>query len=443
MRKGWWVAVFFLVRIALKGDDLHFNNIFMGDRAAGMGGAYAAIADGPEGVYYNPAGLSFSSSSYFSLSANAIQYKMLKYKGIQWDGADKKVDYTRNSFSFIPNFFGFLQKEKYFTFAFTIACLDSELFDQRDSFLLHRYGAADTPLETGLNVDFNRQYMVYEAGPSFAFLPHKQVSIGFSTLVRYTSHKLITQQTEENSGLTGTQLQNLSNYLNENIVSITNQFGVQYMPIKYVSIGYSFSLPLDLVNVYSVKKTTVSGFNDNNLTDGNSSSYQMASNYEPNQTATIVSDPLFRPTFLKQTIGIAGFITKSLVVSADLSLYIPIQKVHSDYSVMDPANERCFTWNVSTGVEWYITPNFPLRAGFFTDNANTPVIKEGRKNQQDHVNLYGGSISLGYATASMSVNVGVTVSGGVGQAQILADSTDIQELQALGVNVFLSGGYSF
>ena len=47
-------------------DDYHFNNFFIGDRAASMGGAYCAIADGPEGVYYNPAGLSFSSSNYFS-----------------------------------------------------------------------------------------------------------------------------------------------------------------------------------------------------------------------------------------------------------------------------------------------------------------------------------------------------------------------------------------
>ena len=39
-------------------DEDHYNNIIIGDRPAGMGGAYTAISDDPSGLYYNPAGSS-------------------------------------------------------------------------------------------------------------------------------------------------------------------------------------------------------------------------------------------------------------------------------------------------------------------------------------------------------------------------------------------------
>ena len=38
-------------------DDGHYQNFLVGERAAGMGGAFTAIANDPSGTYYNPAGL--------------------------------------------------------------------------------------------------------------------------------------------------------------------------------------------------------------------------------------------------------------------------------------------------------------------------------------------------------------------------------------------------
>ncbi|MBQ2293763.1 MAG: hypothetical protein II258_00150, partial [Spirochaetales bacterium] len=158
MKKSILVIVMSFCLQMVFADDYHFNNFFIGDRAASMGGAYCAIADGPEGVYYNPAGLSFSSSNYFSLSANAIQYKQMVYKGIKFNGAEESIDYTRRSFSFIPNFFGFLQKYKHFTFAFTVASPDSELYDQRDSFKIPT-STSGLKYTDNLNVDLSKTYM--------------------------------------------------------------------------------------------------------------------------------------------------------------------------------------------------------------------------------------------------------------------------------------------
>lgn len=417
-------------------DDYHFNNFFIGDRAASMGGAYCAIADGPEGVYYNPAGLSFSTSNYFSLSANAIQYKQMIYKGIKFNGAEESIDYTRRSFSFIPNFFGFLQKYKHFTFAFTVASPDSELYDQRDSFEIPT-SQNGTKYTNNLNVDLSKTYMVYEAGPSFSFLPSKQLSVGFGLFVRYTNNRQIYQQSQiydlENGS---SQTSYSSSYMRDDIISIVNNFGVQYMPIKYLSIGYSFSMPLHLVDIKSRKSTKLDGLNNPNLSLGY---FDGSVGSKENQVVNIFEDGLFRSTVVKQTIGVAGFITKSVVVSLDGSFYIAVQDENNEYADF----HNWFTWNVSTGVEWYITQNFPLRLGFFTDNANTPELEDGKTDQLDHVNLYGGSFSIGYATSSMSVNLGATISGGVGKAQMIGGSKEIQDLEAFAVTVFISGGYSF
>jgi len=63
-------------------DDLHYNNILVGDRAAGMGGAYTAVADDPSGLYYNPAGIVFAPGRSFSASVNAFQYSQKEYKDV-------------------------------------------------------------------------------------------------------------------------------------------------------------------------------------------------------------------------------------------------------------------------------------------------------------------------------------------------------------------------
>ena len=51
LKKSLFVIVMIFILQMIFADDYHFNNFFIGDRAASMGGAYCAIADGPEGVY--------------------------------------------------------------------------------------------------------------------------------------------------------------------------------------------------------------------------------------------------------------------------------------------------------------------------------------------------------------------------------------------------------
>jgi hypothetical protein len=56
---GLFLVLRCIVATSVVADEFHFINTFIGDRAAGMGGAYTAIADGSKRMYYNPAGLAF------------------------------------------------------------------------------------------------------------------------------------------------------------------------------------------------------------------------------------------------------------------------------------------------------------------------------------------------------------------------------------------------
>ncbi|MBP5706846.1 MAG: outer membrane protein transport protein [Spirochaetales bacterium] len=436
-------------------DENHYINVFVGDRAAGMGGAYTALADGPEGVYYNPAGLAFSSSQYFSLSANAIQFKMLYYKDVYKKNDGTPFDYMRYSLSFIPNFFGFIQKAKHFTWAITVSCPDSEFYDQRDAEKIM------DPYEQTLNVNFNYKNQIYEAGPSIAFLPNKYIAIGMSAFFRYRDIQRIQQDTrilQQNiNGHKYDIFEINSRYTNERILGLNFQVGIQIMPIDKFSIGYSISTPFDMVDFHTEQQTKVSFgtldeqiyTNKKDVKSNTFNAYHLAEN------------GLFRPLYIKQALGFCFFINKSILLTLDGYLYVPIQNLDKDGKLVSYQwnkntnkydqylgmgstlyDKLNVTGNVALGFECYITPNFPLRLGFFTNFTNTPEIKDGISSYYtEYVHLLGGSFSVGFSTSDMSVNLGAVVQGGVGTSQIVGTTT--QQVIGVTANLFLSGGYQF
>ena len=121
----------FLTTHSAKADQFHYNNVVVGERAQGMGGAYAAIADDASGVYYNPAGLAFAQSNDISGSANAYYSKKVTYKGVL--GGEDWVETSQGSFA---PFFGVMQKlDKVvpgLVGGFAMYTEDTELKDQND-----------------------------------------------------------------------------------------------------------------------------------------------------------------------------------------------------------------------------------------------------------------------------------------------------------------------
>jgi len=110
------------------GDQFHYKDILVGERASGLGGAFVAISDDPSGVFYNPAGTIFGLEDYLSLSANAFISSQQTYKDIY-----PEQDYNYTSSGLVPVFFGFTQTFGKDKIGFAVLVPNSDLIDQKDT----------------------------------------------------------------------------------------------------------------------------------------------------------------------------------------------------------------------------------------------------------------------------------------------------------------------
>src|SRR5215475_4137880 len=83
---------------AARADDANFRPYIVGSRAAGMGGAFTALADDGSGPYYNPGGLAFVRRSQVALSASV--YGVIS--GSNADALGDGHDYTFRDLNIFP-----------------------------------------------------------------------------------------------------------------------------------------------------------------------------------------------------------------------------------------------------------------------------------------------------------------------------------------------------
>ena len=74
--------------VRAQGIESNFKPYVVGGRAAGMGGAFTALADDGSGGYYNPGGLAFARSSSVSFSLNVYGFAGGTVKDALGDGQD-------------------------------------------------------------------------------------------------------------------------------------------------------------------------------------------------------------------------------------------------------------------------------------------------------------------------------------------------------------------
>ena len=176
------IAALTLFALPTMADEYHYNNILVGDRAAGMAGAYTAISDDPSGLFYNPAGIVYAQGSNVSVSANAFHQTVTVYK----DALGSGLDYERYSSALLPNFFGIVQPLGKGRIGFSYAVPDSILEDQNQTF----FNPNATTARYALN--FNKNDNTYNFGPSYALELTKEFSIGTTLYAHYRKNEACT-----------------------------------------------------------------------------------------------------------------------------------------------------------------------------------------------------------------------------------------------------------
>jgi len=398
-------------------DQYHYREILQGERAFGLGGAYNAISDDPSGIYYNPAGIMFSMESYFSLSANALNMTEKKYVGIL-----PGQDYKYSSKALIPTFFGFTQNIGKSKWGFAIIVTNSDSIDQEDSL-------------TGLNLgskgmaNFKRKFYRSDTtilvGPAFATEVAKNLTLGLALMGQVRTDKFVDQQYVQFTTSGKYVIQNSS--ANASSIALAPKLGLQFMPTPKVSfaavLGKTFA-----VSGNGSRRTLATRTDANNVPVGLDGTYT-------NDLVEVdgAKYPYHPPMPWNIGGGLAYFFSKRVLLSADLNYYTGDPKF-TDY-VLQPVI------NGAMGGEFYMTENFVVRLGTFTNRSNTPALIQGQVNQLEHVNMLGGTFGLSSVRPGSSITLGTSYAAGTGQGQAIGGTTAIQDVKQRNIAIFLTAGY--
>jgi hypothetical protein len=94
-------------------------------------------------------------------------------------------------------------------------------------------------------------------------------------------------------------------------------------------------------------------------------------------------------------------------------------------------------------VEYYLSNTLVIRGGYFTNDSNSPGIDATKTNQSDHVDLTVYSLSLSRFSKQSSITFGLNNQSGVGEAQVVSGSTNVQKINQDSTTIFLSNSYKF
>ncbi len=391
-------------------DEFHYNNMLIGDRATGMGGAYAGVSDDPSGLYYNPAGIVYTTGRNLSASVNAYYNTSKEYNNVIGGSG-----WERKATSLLPNFFGIVQPLGNFKFGFSYAVPDSIKEDQDQTF----GGSLPTTLGSPAvryTINFNNEDSTYLIGPSIAGELTSSLSAGLTLYMYHRSNQTILNQLIV---LQDGRFEWSNQYIERVERGYKPIVGVMWTPAEKLSIGVSVAK----IFIYSASITAQTIYKDANAVT-------------PNEfTSVDIGDSTTKKYPYELRVGAGYFPSSSLLVSADAAYYT---------KVADPVNgDRVNVLNLAVGTEYFLNRSWAIRGGLYSDMANTPELDANRSNQDEKIDLYGLSLSISNFSRNTSVTFGGNMTMGSGKAQILSGSTDIQNVDQAGWMMFLSSSYSY
>jgi len=406
-------SLFALISVPLPSaaDQFHYVNLMVGDRAAGMGGAYTAVSDDATGLYYNPAGVVYAGKADLSGSMNAYHSRTTTYQGVL---AGK--DWERKSSVLAPGFFGVVQPVGSVVVGLSYAVPDAAQADQDQEFQNFVLDGAAIPR---YRINYNETDTTYNFGPSLAFSLNDSVSVGLTLYGHYRSWHQILNILSESSETWPEDGKN--KVLTSTTYSEIDEYGVR--PILGVMVGLG-------------KKTAFGAALSKTYVLNASGRYQKTKKVriEEEQEFTVDDNPSYP---LSLALGWAYFPNERFLVSADYVYNWACEDIQ-----FNRQRQKEATWNVALGTEWFITRNWGLRTGLFTDRANTSDLEASGKNQNPHIDLLGGSISISRHSRASSLTFGMVFSSGSGESQILPDS-EPQDASISSSTYYMSASYRY
>jgi len=404
------IFILCLINLKLFADEFHYQDLIVGERAAGLAGAYISISDDPSGLYHNPAGIIYNFENYFSLSANVYKTSKTTYKKAIYN-----QDYTMQSSGWVPNFFGATQNYGKIKYGFAILSPSSEIMDTDDK--INGVAVANNP--KSIRRRLMRQYSVSLYGVGAAYEPVKDLAAGLSLFVGQLTDKTINTQIQVINGSPDYYSIN-ENFSDQTSMFLYPKFGLQWMPAPKWALGLVASTSYTL---YSKKKIRSLATSD---TSGATNDVANLTPDEKNSRPGVLS-----PNEIG--FGTSYFPSKSLLFSFDLKYY-------SD----DPSFTTFTTIpviNFAFGTEWFVSDRIVFRGGVYSNNANTPILSATKLNQRDHVDYLGMTAGITFESTGSSFTLCTQLSQGNGKGQILSGVTTQQEIESTTAAIYVTASY--
>jgi len=404
-------------------DNYHYKDIVVGERAVGLGGAFAAIADDPSGIFYNPAGIAFAAENYLSVSTNAYSSNRESFKDIA-----AGQNYETRSASLIPSMVGVTQNLGPGKLGLALFSTNSEAVDQSDHLELPATADAPRRILTRHLLSQNNTYLL---GPAYAMEITDNLAIGFSLLGKIRVFKSI----DEQLFLVANDNDNYS-YLITNVQQTQTEygllpiFGIQYMPVPKLSLGISLSRPF--LKGATRRATTTTRLNPDNTIP------PPTGNFSPDFVESVFTDSYEVTSPFACSVSTAYFAARSFLVSVQGDFY-------QNLNFSGIAAPVTINWTVAS--EFFPTDWMALRGAVYANNSATPVPRPGAllassgEVQPPHIDQLGFAFGLSIYRPNSSVTFSFTHSSGTGKGQAYPSDTDIQTMERSVFAFYLSGSY--
>lgn len=402
-----------------RSDEFHYNNMIIGDRAAGMGGAFTALANDTSGMYYNPAGLVDAQAKSLSASVNAYYSLSKKYSGVIAGS-----DLNRNYSAIIPNFFGVQQPVGPVSLGFSYSVPEHAFENMDETFTdlpttqeeKQHYGDPNLRIARYV-LNLNTEDSINEFGPSVAVKVSETISLGLTLYVHKRNFLFV-----EN------ELLRLSNGRDQwtNVYVKIREWGTRpilgflWKPSERFSFGAALSRTFVVNSDVTYQNTTHSTLEDQPVM---------------NDQRINSTDKQGYPW--QGRLGVAYRINPSWLVSGDVALYSGF-----GYDMLGTRVERESVVNVALGTEYSPGKDWIFRGGIFTNRSNSPDITAGMNPGAEKIDMYGIAGSVSFRIMQSSITVGGNYGQGSGTAHITSDQV-AQDVSARTWNVFIASTYLY
>ncbi len=412
------VVLFLISGLAVAGSDTHYQDILVGERAAGMGGAFTALSNEATGAYYNPAGIISDASTLIQASMSAFSLRQKHVAVLDFCGT--RLEEDESSLFTLPVSFGFV---KLFNkgnvkhgLGLTLVMPHAEKVGQS----FDKQNARCGPISVGLGGSRLTVDRVFWSGLTYAIRPwpflQAGVTVGLGIRAgTVTSLLAMTFDVNDSSaGNTGTTYPAIGfTNLDMSLWNLFLQFGLIIHPGDKLHIGLSVTTPY-----FPIADT---GRLDILSSQPNPVDWQQSG-------GVVLDDAEFSwKVPLKLAFGLAYRVSSRLTMASDLKLHLPVERYPlASHTVLDEAkvlgfvekdfaeNQRNWVLNANIGGEFHLTSQWLLRFGAFTNFTSLP--EDTLNSDFEHIHLFGATLGGTFISNQLST-LSAVVQGQIGQGE--------------------------